>query len=77
MRKPLPALLLGLVSLGTAVGHDTEVVVKIEQGKLRGLAEDNVAVFKGIPFAAPPAGELRWRQRRQKFWDAHFDAGKL
>ena len=58
MRKPLPALLLGLVSLGTAVGHDTEVVVKIEQGKLRGLAEDNVAVFKGIPFAAPPVGPL-------------------
>lgn len=38
-------------------------VVKVEQGTLRGSwkAKDSVAVFKGVPFAAPPVGDLRWR----------------
>lgn len=35
-------------------------VVEIEPGKLRGIYEDGLYVFKGIPYAAPPLGELRW-----------------
>jgi para-nitrobenzyl esterase len=35
--------------------------VKVEQGKLQGRLVDGLAVYKGIPFAAPPVGELRWR----------------
>src|SRR5262245_60923623 len=31
-------------------------------GKIRGVLEDNQAVFLGIPFAAPPLGQLRWRE---------------
>lgn len=31
-------------------------------GELKGAIEDGDAVFKGIPFAAPPVGELRWRE---------------
>ena len=78
MRKTLPALLLGLLSTATALGHDTEVVVQIEQGKLRGLVEDNVAVFKGIPFAAPPVGDLRWRPPQQApAWRGTRDASEF
>ena len=37
-----------------------ENIVNSKQGKLQGLKEDNLFVFKGIPFAAPPVGKFRW-----------------
>ena len=37
--------------------------VSISTGQLRGsLTADGVAVFKNIPFAQPPVGDLRWRE---------------
>ena len=38
-------------------------IVKTENGLVRGLpaADPRVISFKGIPFAAPPVGELRWK----------------
>lgn len=38
-------------------------LIEVEQGTLRGnwTAENSVRVFKGIPFAKPPTGDLRWR----------------
>jgi para-nitrobenzyl esterase len=37
--------------------------VRVEQGQLSGVpgSDPSVRVFKGIPFAAPPTGDLRWR----------------
>jgi para-nitrobenzyl esterase len=35
--------------------------VKIEQGALSGAVDGGISVFRDIPFAAPPVGDLRWR----------------
>jgi para-nitrobenzyl esterase len=35
--------------------------VQVESGALEGAVQDEVLSFKGIPFAAPPVGDLRWR----------------
>ena len=35
--------------------------VTVEEGKLRGTMENNIAIFKGVPFARPPVGEFRWK----------------
>jgi para-nitrobenzyl esterase len=34
---------------------------KIAGGEVEGTVSENIASFKGIPFAAPPVGNLRWR----------------
>ncbi len=38
-------------------------VTEVKEGKLRGVYEEkgNIAVFKGIPYAKPAIGGLRWR----------------
>ena len=36
-------------------------IVDTQSGKVEGLDLGNVQAFLGIPFAAPPTGELRWR----------------
>ncbi|THD80610.1 MAG: carboxylesterase [Phenylobacterium sp.] len=48
-----------LAGFGTAArAADT---VRVAQGTLHGQTAGEVTSFKGVPFAAPPVGELRWR----------------
>lgn len=65
MKKWLLCALAGLamaMDVGTAaLSQPPAPVVKIDSGQLQGVVADGVASFKGIPFAAPPVGELRWR----------------
>src|ERR1035438_9065754 len=35
--------------------------VKVETGVVKGAVDNGLAAFKGIPFAAPPVGALRWK----------------
>lgn len=37
------------------------VKVKVDGGWIQGTTTDALTVFKGIPFAAPPMGDLRWK----------------
>lgn len=36
-------------------------IVEVTGGSIQGLKENSLMIFKGIPFAAPPVGELRWK----------------
>jgi para-nitrobenzyl esterase len=45
-------------------------VIKVEQGDVQGFAKDGVVVFRGLPYSAPPVGDLRWREpQAAKSWE--------
>jgi len=55
------AALAAAMGVGTVALSQPPPHVRVESGELQGVVADDVASFKGIPFAAPPVGELRWR----------------
>ena len=59
-------LLASLVGLGLLASQEaapavTQPIVQTRDGALAGLVVDGVDLFRGIPFAQPPVGDLRWR----------------
>lgn len=50
-------------------------IVDAPAGELRGTSEAGLRVFRGIPFAKPPVGPLRWRApEKLPRWDGVRDA---
>jgi para-nitrobenzyl esterase len=55
------ALIILALAIGPLVLSAAPDVVKIDSGQISGTMAAGVRIFKGIPFAAPPVGDLRWR----------------
>ena len=70
--KRLIAVLSVLASMclvlraGSADPHTTVV-----QGVLTGTTDNGVSTFRGVPFAAPPVGGLRWRRIGRRSQGCH------
>lgn len=52
-------LLASLLLLNSASAQSP--IVHTRYGNVKGYAEEGIRIFKGIPFAAPPVGALRWK----------------
>ena len=49
--------------------------VRLENGAVQGAVSGDVVAFKGLPYAAPPVGERRWRPPAPApDWDGVRDA---
>lgn len=76
MKKIISVLLLSICF--SSVAQNEYPKVKISNGIVKGSIENNVAIFKGIPYAAPPVGEFRWRPPQPvKNWNGELDATKF
>jgi para-nitrobenzyl esterase len=57
---------------------DVKTIVETKSGILQGIEEDGLFVFRGIPYAAPPVGELRWMPPQPPTpWSGIRSAGKF
>jgi para-nitrobenzyl esterase len=59
MKKVLITIVLTIVCKQFAVPQIQ--TARVTGGEAQGVVTDSISIFKGIPFAAPPVGDLRWK----------------
>ncbi|UMP06724.1 carboxylesterase family protein [Amycolatopsis sp. EV170708-02-1] len=60
-----------------AAENGADAVVRTDSGPVRGTVTSSHRTFQGVPFAAPPTGELRWRSPQPpRRWSEPRDATK-
>ena len=68
MNRIVSAMLLALGASSVAFAAAPPATVHVSSGELQGAIQGDLAVFKGVPFAAPPVGDLRWRAPQPVTW---------
>lgn len=59
-----------LPSCAKKVRNEVPLTYSVEGGLIRGVELEHSVVFKGVPYAAPPVGDLRWREPQPvRPWD--------
>lgn len=62
MKNLFVSFLFAAIGYCGALAQTYTAPVQVEGGMIKGVInDDGVAVYKGIPFAAPPVGDLRWK----------------
>jgi para-nitrobenzyl esterase len=61
--QPVGDIAVGAEIAATRQSDDTPIV-RIDGGRVRGIAVAGGYVFRGLPYAAPPTGRRRWRVPR-------------
>lgn len=63
IRSFVVLMLLGVLALSSLSWAAIKDPVKVEQGLLAGTngSSADIRVYRGVPFAAPPVGDLRWK----------------
>lgn len=59
MRRVILSTIAAVVAACAALPAMAEVMTT--EGPVRGISKSSVNIYKGIPFAAPPVGDLRWK----------------
>ena len=75
MNHPSLLLAFACVSVILSCGKEENPPVKVDGGLVRGVQEESVIIYKGIPFAAPPVGELRGKELQSvQPWEGVLEA---
>ena len=64
MKKFKSIFLFVFAFIATDIVAQPLVRTHVETGDIEGVVEDGLAVYKAIPYAAPPVGNLRWREHQ-------------
>ena len=73
MKKILLLTVLGMMCVGSAKSQLTKTTVA--QGEIEGMEENGFALYKGIPYAEAPIGDLRWKAPVSKRpWEGVYKA---
>ena len=70
MKKFLFVMVFGLMGLVSASYAQPLLKTHVETGDVEGIVDGDLAIYRAIPYAAPPVGDLRWKAPQPaKAWE--------